>query len=470
MDDLVAPGLGSRITFGGLATGLDTGAIVEALMRVERRPVALLQNRRSALSAQQQAMQTLSTRLLALRDAARALDNFSTGLSGPAPEEEFLAYSATSSDEGILVAETTAGATPGSFQVRVDQLATTARLVSVGFADPDAALAPQPRNYTISYGGAQDIDFQLAGGSSLYELRDAINTDPNNDGSVVADVIFDGSEYRLLVSGTEFGAANDVTLNTNFNPPGPGSDFLDASAGQSAEDAQLNYLGLDITRSSNDVTDLVPGVTLRLRATSTDPVTVDVSRDDEAIEEKLQALVDAYNEVRQFSIDQTNLDPTTNRGGVLIGDSLLRRVEVDVQRALLGPYDFTDNPFSSLGQLGLSFDADGLLGLDAEKLRSALDQDAGAVRELLSGDGTAEGDGIATALHRALEPIVAPGDGFLAARADGFDDRIETIDRQIERLEARLVLREEFLVRRFSELESLISTITAQSGFLGGFG
>ena len=172
--------------------------------------------------------------------------------------------------------------------------------------------------------------------------------------------------------------------------------------------------------------------------------------------------------MRQFSIDQTALDPTTNRGGVLIGDSLVRGLELQMQQALATAYEFGDNTLTSLSQLGVSFDREGLLTLDAGELAAALDEDPNAVRQVLSGVG--ESDGAASAIARFLEPVVRTGDGLMTERDAALADRIDDIDSQIVRFEDRLALREEALIRQFSALESLVSTLQAQSGFLTGFG
>jgi flagellar hook-associated protein 2 len=460
-------GTATRLTFSGLASGLDTGAIVQALLDFERRPLNLLEARKSDLQSGQSLLRDLNQQLLALRDAARAIDNRSSGLNGPSATEELLAYQAGSSNDSILEAEAGPGAQPGTFEVRVDALAQSARRVSVSVADPETSFSIPSGNFQIDYGDGQAIQLVTPPNVTLNQLRDLINTDPNNDGSVRADILFDGSGYRLTIAGVAPGASNDVTVTTNLQAGG--QPFIDDALGQDATDAQLVYLGIPVTRESNDITDLIPGVTLRLRgvndpAVPTETVDVDVTRDDEAIAEKLTALVDAYNAIRDFSLAQSDTDPTSNRGGLLSGDALVRGVEQTIQLTLGGLFTFTDNPLGSLGQIGVNFDATGRLSLDDEALRGALDADPLAVRELLSGDGTS--DGVATALARALEPIVRSGDGTLALRDSSFDDRIDSLDQQIERFEVRLAKREETLVLQFSRLETLVSTLQGQASFL----
>jgi flagellar hook-associated protein 2 len=476
MDEIA--GSGSRLTFGGLATGLDTGAIIEAILDAERRPLNLLEGRKATLQSQQTALQTLSSSVLKLRDAARDIDNRTSLFSGSSFDEEFLKYMASSGDERLEV-EVTGNASPGNFEVTIDELATVGLDISAAFADPNAALSNKKRSFDIDYGGESPIELSVPKNTTLAELRDLINLDANNDGSVRATLLDDGSGTRLVIAGSNTGADHDISISTDLKGPG-NSDFIEKE--QDAQDAQIEYLGVTVTRSSNEIADVVPGVSLRLRG-KTDglPVEVTVARDDEAIEASVQTLVDAYNSIQTFMNDQATINPDTNRGGVLIGDSMLRSVASRIRTHVTTRYDVADigaaeTDFMGAFDIGIEIQRDGTLSFDAEKLRAALDDDATRVRTLLSGvgEGVSEGEGgdrregLASALAMALDGITKPGESFFDARNEGVERRIDTIDDQIDRLERRLIDREEFLVRQFSQLESLISTIRAQSGFLGG--
>ncbi len=263
MDEVGA--LGSRLTFGGLSTGLDTGALIDALIQVERRPLQLLQNTRAAVDARKSAIQTLNSRLLAVRDAARGVDNRLDSLASPSFDEEFLAFQAASSDEGVIQAEADESAVPGVYRVEVAALATTAQRASVAFSDPDAALAAGDASFTIDFAGGEQIALDVSAGTTLRQLADAVNLAPENDGAVRAELLFDGSGTRLVLLGSETGADANFTVTTDLTGPGA-TPFIDPNANQDATDASLVYLGVPITRTSNEITDLIPGVTLRLEA------------------------------------------------------------------------------------------------------------------------------------------------------------------------------------------------------------
>ena len=466
------------IRFDGLSTGLQTSSLIDALINFERRPLSLIQQRQSRIESQRDLFRQLNTDLKALEEAVKALDNHTSLLTGPTLDEELLAYTATSADDSYVTATATGNASPGTLDVEITALAQVGRQMSFGFASDTTSIASSGETLSIDYGGASNIDITVgASGASLQDLKTLVNTDPNNGGAVRADVLFDGSTYRLVLAGTATGAANDLSITTNATGPGGIGPFIDAAQTQAASDAGLTVLGIPITRESNTIDDLFGGLTLELHAqhapaTST---SIEITRDAEAIEAKLQAVVDAYNKVRQFVIDQSRYDEQTETAGILSGDSTLRGIDRQLQQSIGAVYSFAGNPFSSLSQIGMQFDRDGLLSLDSDALTSALDQDPAAVRQLLAGDGSTadldgdgrpDGDGAATALARELVNLTRDVDGTLANRDDAFERQISALDQSIERFEQRLAMREEMLIERFSRLETLINGLQAQGGFI----
>ena len=139
------PGISTRFTIGGLATGLDTSSLLEGLLAVERIPLQRLQSQRSAIEKERGLVQELNKLLLDVRNAALALDNQNSAQTGPAVSEEFLAYQAETSDDAFVTASVTGDAAPGTYTVRVGSLATVARDISNPFAD-----------VTTAFGGSGD--------------------------------------------------------------------------------------------------------------------------------------------------------------------------------------------------------------------------------------------------------------------------------------------------------------------------
>src|SRR5262245_49787620 len=122
-------GVGS-ITFGGLSSGLKTDEIIAKLLEVERGPIDALKTRRDDFGARLDIFRDLNTKTLRLRDALRALDNRNLVGTGASADEEFLRFSARSSDERYATATTDGVTSAASLRVRVVGLAQASRFVS----------------------------------------------------------------------------------------------------------------------------------------------------------------------------------------------------------------------------------------------------------------------------------------------------------------------------------------------------
>jgi flagellar hook-associated protein 2 len=90
----------ATITFGGLATGLNTQAIIEGLVAVERRPITLLKNQQAKLQEKTKLYQDLSGKLAALKTAVTKLSTTAN----------FFIKTAKSSKEDVLVASASSSA------------------------------------------------------------------------------------------------------------------------------------------------------------------------------------------------------------------------------------------------------------------------------------------------------------------------------------------------------------------------
>ncbi len=474
------------LRLGGISSGLDTEALIEAMMAVERRPLQIAKQRIADLEAQKTLFGELETKLNALRDASAAIDNLGSTYSAASLDEELLAFTATSADETGIRATASGGASTGSVSVRVVSLASSARVVSSAYASDTAIVAAPGDTLDVAYtGGTISIAVGAAGGS-LTDLKAAINGDPNNDGSVRADVLYDGTGYRLVVRGTQTGAANAVTLTTSVIGPN-GVPFVDPAASQVAADATIEAFGLTLTRTSNTVTDLMAGVTLELRAVTANPIEISVELDSASVATKLETFATAYNEVVDFISKQSAFDETTKRAGALSGDGALRSIQMQIQRTVVDSYVF--GSLNGLTDIGVRFDDEGHLSVDAEDLTAALVADPTAVRQLLGGDGTTAGlaatlakqiDAVVKSNKGALDPNAPPPQpndpsapplverALIPARKFAIDQRIDAIELQVARLEARLAKREELIVAQFTRMEALVTQLREQGNSLGG--
>ncbi|RMG98234.1 MAG: hypothetical protein D6705_06435 [Deltaproteobacteria bacterium] len=438
------------VSFSGLASGLDTASIVEGLLKVERIPIQRLEAENSDYRAQLGILDDLGAALGKLRTAAQDLDTLA----------EFAAYTATSTSEGVATATASGESVPGSYEVEVTALATAQKTYSNGFADADAALSASDQTLSLTIDGVT-TDISVAAGATLRDVADAINA---SGADAVAGIFYDGSSYRLQVTGTETGAAAAIS----FTDTGLGLGLEDpANTVTAAQDAQLTVDGFAVTSSSNTLTDTLPGTTITLEGLGTTTITID--SDPTAVEEKVQAFVDAYNEVFGIINAQVGEGKGTD---TLNGDATVRTIEQGLANLVTLPIgnltDADGNPLI-LADLGIETNRDGTLIFDSTELSERLAEDFRGTARYFAGDDTAGVAGMGDLMDDLLDGYLDTTDGLLEARKDGINDRISDNEDRIDALEAYLATYEENLNAQFTALEQAMAAMRSQQSYLAQF-
>ncbi len=470
------------ITFGGLATGLPTDDIIEQLIAVERLPIDRLEAQKVDESERLGAYKQLDTRLKDLRDAVAAMNITS----------EVRAGSVQLSSEENLTATSTGG-TSGSFDVAVVQLAQVQKSVSSGYSSStDSVLGTG----TITI-GSETINI-TSDNNSLQGLADAINARAEELG-VQANIINDGTDgdaYHLVLTGQD--AQTSFTLTSDLVDSEDTAIDFSLTDVRSAQQAVAFVDGIRVVSDSNEVSGVVPGVTLHLnKASSTtyagtaeegvdswdwaDPPQYDltqmtVSADTDVLKEKITTFVDSYNAVMDWisaGYDEFGATAPTDEeiaageedilSDLVRGDSTVNGVKRQLQSILASSFG-VEGTFKVMGQLGISTRSDGSIGLDETKLDSALEDNFDDVATLLVGDENAEG--VMKRFNTVLLEMTGYGTGMYAEKQNAYNIMSERIDSQIRRLEPLIDKKEETLRARFSAMELLVSELNSQSSFL----
>ena len=175
-----------------------------------------------------------------------------------------------------------------------------------------------------------------------------------------------------------------------------------------ATDAKFNLDGLDLTRSSNTVSDAIPGATFTLLAgattSGTPPVTtpattsLNVSQDTSSVVGAVQAFVTAYNAAQSFvnsqntaSAGQLGNDGSTGNvtTNPLFGDSTLNNIQSHLSSALNAVAGKT-----TLTSIGVTTGTDGALSLNTATLTAALQTNPTAVTSLFGQSGISTSSGV----------------------------------------------------------------------------
>ncbi|MFO8060591.1 MAG: flagellar filament capping protein FliD, partial [Bacillota bacterium] len=173
--------------------------------------------------------------------------------------------------------------------------------------------------------------------------------------------------------------------------------------------------------------------------------------------------------VAQYNEISGQLAKLGGRDGLLQGDGTLRRLQTGLRRQVMDNVDLDGTEYTSLGQLGIDIDRDGVMTLDEDALAEALRQDPEAVRLLFSASEDSHGtDGVAPRLGEYMQGWLSYGDGVLSRRDSMYDRSMKLIDNRVEAMERRVEMREESLRRQFVLLEQMLSTMQNQGQWLQG--
>jgi flagellar hook-associated protein 2 len=448
----------ATIQFGGLITGLNTNALIQGLVQAEQGPINILQGRKTVLQAQQGVYTTLVSGLATLQSAAQSLSLSS----------DFNQKSATSSDASVLTVSADSTAQVGSNAVVVDTLAKAQSIESVPFTSASDGIGTG--TLTIHVGGTTTPITIDATNKTLTGLQTAINS---SGAGVTASIVNLGTkaspDYRLILQSKNTGTENAVTVTGTL------SGGTDPFAGggtvvQAAADAVFSVNGLTVTRSSNQVSDIIPGVTFTLLkegnhddvVSSADAsANISVALNNSGIQSSIQSFVDAYNAVNKIVSSQFSLDPTTSHQGVLAGDAALRGV-MSRLRNELSVAGGNGAGFTHLSDIGVRFQDDGSLTLDAAKLNNALDTNSTGVANLFA----LVKNGIGKRIPDAVDSMINPVNGSLTAREQGIQARISNIDQQVADEQQRLTVYQSQLTQQFAAMEQMISQMQSQGNFL----
>ncbi len=393
------------ISSPGIGSNLDVNGIVTKLMSVERVPL-------DNLVAQETKQRSRLSAYGSLKSYVAALQTVSQGL---ASGTSLKIQTTTVSDPTVLAATAGTKAIPGDYAIEVNALARAAKLASTGFDSSSAIVGSGSLTVTLGTYDSGGNTFTANAGTpvtiaipptadTLTGVRDAINA---AGAGVTAAIINDGSASgnRLVITANNSGAANSMRIAVTdddgnatdasglsrfaFDPTATVGGGRNLTEVQAARNASLTIDGLTITKASNVITDAIEGVTLNLTKINTGtPATVTVARDSAKIQASLEAFVKAYNDASKAIRGFTGYDATTRTAGILSGDSAPRSI-LSQMRNTITATAAGGGAYSTLADIGISFQGDGSIKLDASKVQAAIGSNFGDLIKLFEASATA---------------------------------------------------------------------------------
>lgn len=395
-------GTGSKIISAfGSGSGIDSGALVNSLVEINKlSDTTRLTARKTLLETQISDFGLLRSAFSKLEAAASVLGNADT----------FNAKSVSVPTTTLLgITKLDAKAVAGDYSIKVDAIAQAQSLSSGNFSSQSAPIGKG--TLTIRFGtwsnelvpanslvlDAFTVDASKTGGvitiddsnNSLTGLRDAINKSAIG---VKASIVSNAGSYKLVITGPS-GASNEVEITAvesggaglaSFNVNETNPTLLQVQEGK---DSLLHVNGMEITRSTNHLTDVIDGLEFDLFNFSTsETVNIGISEDKVAAEKSIRDFVAAYNTFLSESGKLVGFNAEKNQFGSLRQDPLAKNLLQQVRIQLGASVTGVSNTFTALSNLGIRTELDGTLKIDdttsSTSFRTAIDTNFAAVRDL----------------------------------------------------------------------------------------
>lgn len=433
------------ITFGGLASGLDTNAIIDGLLKVEALPLQRNQATQQTVTAARSTLSSLLNSLNAVKTAAEALDTAS----------EFAAYKVESSDKSILSAAANGSPAAGVYNVKVNSLAQVTRAKSPVQTSATSQVGVNG-NLQITVGGVT-TPVQISNSDSITTIAANINA---TSAAVTASVVTDNTGSYLLVVGQSPGAANQVT----FDGTGQVKTQFAMTTYQNAADAEIVVDDqFTFSNTTNTFSNAIEGLTLTAKKVDATGTSVEVASDADAQASKISSFIDAYNNAVSAGHLAAGWGSIKASNSRLAGDSAVRSSLDLLARTVTSPVPGLTGKYQQLASVGVRLAQDGSMQLDKTKLKAALASDPKSVAELFVGDSDAGADGAMKLVSNAVKRITTSKTGILSLRIGQLDSEVTRLQDDEEALQRRLDSFEANLRQRFTALEEAISKIQHQS-------
>ncbi|HAT43036.1 MAG TPA: flagellar cap protein [Rheinheimera sp.] len=454
----------ASVTSAGVGSGLDLESIIKATLSAENAPkLAALTKRKSDLQVNLSGIGIVKSAMSAFQTATDTLTK-SSNFGGRS------VTIAQPSDTTYFSATASASAATGKFNMQVTSLAQGSRAVSTAgaFASSDAVVSASGGNLTFA-AGTKNFSLNVAAGTTLTQLRDAINSSTSNFGLSASIINTGGSggESRLVLTSNVTGAGNDLTVtgdsaefdNVATTKFGGGTGGMTIDTADQAKDAEIYIDGIKATSSTNTFTSAIQDmeITVSKLTTSGTSIAMTVGTDKAAVKKNIESFVKSFNDV----IGVINEQYAST--GALAGDGTIRSMKSTMLRMLSTEVPSGTN-LKSLFDLGLKMDKDGILSWDSTAVNT-LDEALTNSFSELGNFFSNSSDGIANKFKTLADTYVA-SDGVLTKTTDSLNERLKQVEKDTSDHAYRMEQFEKRLREQYTQLDVVLAKMKSNGSYL----
>ena len=324
-------------------------------------------------------------------------------------------------------------------------------------------------NITLNITGmATPLDIAVDDTTTLDDLKKAIN-DKAGDYAQATIVQTASGEFNLFISTAETGASQEISI-TDASSLLKGTELttgMDVITGAEGSDASFKFNGQAISRSSNEISDLITGYDITLKEVSVAGIadTVSVAQNRETIEEKLDSFVEKYNNIITELGKQTLSSTDSETRGIFSSESSVK----GMKRAIEDMISSVNGDGGSMADYGFEVDRDGKMTIDKTVFGEKLDEDPNNVESFFRGGDFTKSGGSVVTITGAFSGFYDIANGY--TKTNGLLDLVkENITQSISSLEERKITaterldaKYEIMKKQFTAYNSLINRFNSAS-------
>lgn len=466
------------VNVSGLSSGLDTKILLEKIRQNQQERLQPYINSENMHKAKQAAWESITTSLKSLNKSVKTLQNDSFNTFNL---NESKSFKATATSE----------ASADTYNIKVNQLATAHKLITHP-VEKEIELGSSAKTRTLvitqKAGGETRIILQK-NETSLNKLVKAINQQAEH---VMASIRLSDDGYRLILGAKKSGVnseinvrvENDDDLNRVLSTHSGSEKNPDGMYNiTDANDAKVLIDKINYTRESNNINDILPGITLELKTVSKTYESLTLTQNDTAVKKDIQDFVKTYNALMtQCSSASKYLPPekkttmgqvqlTNPKNGALMGDSALKELIREIGYTVKDIYGSSDSRCRSLADIGIKIDVlTGHMVLDTRKLESAIKANFDEVRNIFT--NVYSNSGLTNKLNNVIVRYIGDENGesksFINETTKILNEQIKKIKEQSEKTKSIIDEQMKGHANKFQQLEVIMSKLNHVNAQLAG--
>ncbi len=280
----------------------------------------------------------------------------------------------------------------------------------------------------------------------------------------LATIVNDGTglnPYRLSLTSSLGGKLGDLMVDS-------GATKLNFSTVTKAADAVILYGSsgpggnpIQLVSSKNSFEGIVPGLTVEAKRVSNEPITVSITSNTEQLAKDIGEFVTAINGVKSLIAENSTYDKQSGKKGAFFSEAGIRLASTRIDQALLGRFNATGN-IKTLGQVGITIDDKGQFQFDEDEFQAAFARSPADVEDFFGNASS----GFKVGFERLIDTLSGGPGATVSNQLDAIGRTIETQNTALARMNARLEVRQQVLLRQFVAMENAISGLQSQQSAL----